>query len=427
MPTILELINRILNNRIFRNVTTLVTGTAIAQVLLIGFQAVIRRLFTPEEFGAFAVYISIVSILVIFSTLRYEFSIILPKDHATGNSLFIGGIVISLVINILSFVFIICFNGFISHTLNFPDQFNHWLYFIPASGFLFSSYQLINFWLTRNGAFKAIAVNKVMRRSTEGLVQTILGFKTVSLGLVFGDLMGNIGHIFSGVRQMRKHNFSLKNISILSVKQSLLKYIHFPKYQALPAILNTTSMLLPVFFINKFYSHETVGYFDLSRQILALPMAFITASLTQVLLKEYSDKKNAGKSLTKSVLKTSFLLAITIAPFPLIIMIWGEEIFSFVFSDTWIESGKYSGILVLAFSIQFIVSPLSIAFTVLEELKYLAIWQISFFFIISSLFFLTHLDIYSFLKIYTGIVIVSYLAYYMLNLHVCKKHDKALK
>jgi len=423
----LKLINTILRNRIFKNVAMLVTGTAIAQILLIGFQIIVRRLFTPEEFGAFAVYMSIVGILVIFSTLRYEFAIVLPKDKLSGDSLVIGGLFISLFINFLSLIFIILFKDFIMQLLNFPNEYNHWLYFIPASAFLFSTYQLINFWLTRNGAFKSIAMNKVIRRSSEGITQSLLGFNTLSLGLIFGDLMGNIGHIFSGIRQMIKFNFSLKDISKQSIKHSLLKYINFPKYQALPAILNTTSMLLPVFFINKLFDHDSAGYFDLSRQILAIPIAFITASLTQVLLKEYSDRRNTGKPLTKNVLKTSLLLTLAIAPFALVIMIWGEEIFSFVFSDIWVESGKYSGILVLAFSIQFIVSPLSITFTVLEELKYLAIWQFSFFFIISSLFFFAHLDIYNFLKIYTSIVLFSYIAYYLLTLHVCKKYDKSLK
>ncbi|MDA3909731.1 MAG: oligosaccharide flippase family protein [Bacteroidales bacterium] len=423
----MKLINTILKNRIFKNVATLVTGTAIAQFLLIGFQVIVRRLYTPEEFGAFAVYMSIAGILAIISTLRYEFSIVLPKDKVTGNSLVIGGLLISLLINLLSLIFIICFCGFLVEALNFPIEFKHWLYFIPASAFLFSAYQLINFWLTRNGAFKSIALNKVVRRSSEGLTQSALGVKTVSLGLVFGDLIGNIGHILSGIRQMIKYNFSLRDISTHSVKQSLLKYINFPKYQALPAILNTTSMLLPVFLINKFFDHDSAGYFDLSRQILAIPIAFITASLTQVLLKEYSDKRNAKKPLTKNVIKTSLLLTLAIAPFALVIMIWGKEIFSFIFSDTWLESGKYSGILVSAFAIQFVVSPLSITFTVLEELKYLAIWQFSFFIIVSSLFFFAHLDIYSFLKIYTGIVLVSYIVYYLLTLHICKKYDKSLE
>jgi len=417
-------IRKLLSNRILKNVTLLVSGTAIAQIILMLFQLVLRRLYSPEVFGAFSVYMSIVGILVILSTMRYELAVVLPKEDRKASGLVAGGIFISLAINILVLIVTVIFKTHIIRWLDFPEEYGYWLYFVPLSTFLFSVYQFINYWLTRNSAFKAISINKVFRRLSEGITQTGLGFAKSPFGLFSGDIIGNSVNIASGFYQAKRKGFTFSNLSIKKIRASLKRYSSFPKYQTIPAVLNTASMLLPVFFINKFYSSETAGYFDLSRQMLIVPISFITASLSQVLLKELSDRVKNNTKLTQSIFKTAMYLSIGILPFMIVIMIWGESLFSFFFSETWRISGSYSAILAPAFAVQFIVSPLSISFTVLEKLKVLAAWQVCYFGSVIALLCLTNLPITYFLAIYTGINIVAYTIYFLLIINCTHKYDK---
>lgn len=417
-------IRKLLNNRILKNVTLLVSGTAIAQIILMLFQLVLRRLYSPEVFGAFSVYMSIVGILVILSTMRYELAVVLPKEDRKASGLVAGGILISLAINILVLIITIIFKTYIIKWLDFPEEYGYWLYFVPLSTFLFSTYQFFNYWLTRNSAFKAISINKVSRRLSEGIVQTIFGAVKSASGLFTGDIVGNAANITAGFYQAKRNGFTFSNLSWRKIKASLKRYSSFPKYQTIPAVLNTASMLLPIFLINKFYSSETAGYFDLSRQMLIVPISFITASLSQVLLKELSDRVKNNAKLTPSILKTAMYLSIGIIPFMVVIMIWGEGLFSFFFSETWRVSGSYSAILAPAFAVQFIVSPLSISFTVLEKLKVLAAWQICYFGAVLALLSLSYLPITHFLAIYTGINIVAYTIYFLLIINCTRKYDK---
>lgn len=419
-------IRKLLNNRILKNVTLLVSGTAIAQIILMLFQLVLRRLYSPEVFGAFSVYMSIVGILVILSTMRYELAVVLPKEDRKASGLVAGGILISLSINILVLIVTIIFKTYIIKWLDFPEEYGYWLYFVPLSTFLFSTYQFFNYWLTRNSAFKAISINKVSRRLSEGIVQTIFGAIKSASGLFTGDIVGNAANITAGFYQAKRKGFTFRNLSFRKIRASLRRYSSFPKYQTIPAVLNTASMLLPVFFINKFYSSETAGYFDLSRQMLIVPISFITASLSQVLLKELSDRVKNNAKLTPSILKTAMYLSIGIIPFMVVIMIWGEGLFSFFFSETWRVSGSYSAILAPAFAVQFIVSPLSISFTVLEKLKVLAAWQICYFVAVFALLSLSYLPITHFLAIYTGINIVAYTIYFLLIINCTRKYDKRI-
>ena len=421
-----KLIKRIFGNRILKHATTLVTGTVVAQLILIAVQLVIRRLYSADDFGVFSIYMSIVSILVIVVTMRYELAVVLPKEEKTATSLLLGGIFISFGLNIIFFLIIFFLNDPISNFFKIPPGYKKWLYWIPISTFLYSVYQFFNYWLTRHSAYKAISLNKVCRRTSEGLVQIAGGVAKVQRGLVFGDIFGNFINIISAYVQATRRGLTFNGQTAQSVSNALRTYSEFPKYQAIPAVLNTTSTLLPVFFLNAFFGVSVTGYFDLSRQILAVPIAFITASLMQVLLKELRDKVVGKQKITETILKTAGVLAAIICPFALIIILWGPQLFSFFFSPAWTESGYYARILSFAFAAQFIVSPLSISFTVLEKLKTLAIWQICYFFLILSLYFFKFLPIQQFLIVFTVFNVIAYIVYFVMIVVQCKKFDKLL-
>ena len=63
-----------------RNVITLMTGTAFAQALPIAVSPILTRLYSPAEFGVFAMYLAVASILGVLVTGRYELAILIPKQ-----------------------------------------------------------------------------------------------------------------------------------------------------------------------------------------------------------------------------------------------------------------------------------------------------------------------------------------------------------
>jgi len=65
-----------------RHVLTLVSGTVVAQAVVFIMTMVLARIFSTEDFGQFARYTSIVSIIVAVAALRYDMTIMLPKKEA---------------------------------------------------------------------------------------------------------------------------------------------------------------------------------------------------------------------------------------------------------------------------------------------------------------------------------------------------------
>ncbi|MCK4662701.1 MAG: oligosaccharide flippase family protein [Bacteroidales bacterium] len=413
-------------NEIFSNLIILISGTAIAQLIIFVFQLILRRQYSPEEFGAFAVYLSIVGILSSFVSFKYELAIILPKKNNIAANIFIISILLSLFINIIISLIIVLFKPVLLGLLNFPINYSHWLYFIPISTFIFSFTQSVNYWLIRQKAYKQITKNKISRRSSEGIVQSTIGYLQNSIGLLTGEIIGNIVYSISGIFQLRNKNLKINYINFKTIIYGLKRYIEFPKYNAIPSLLNSASLLLPVIIINIIYTEKITGYFDLSRVLLTVPLALITTSLSNILLQNFADRKKQQKPIKDLLLNTFYILLVLSLIGCVIIYFFGVDIFSLIFGEKWKYSGEIAKILVFSYGIKFVVSPLSTVFIALEKIKIISIWQVFYFCSILVLFFLKNVSFYNFIIIYILIDLLCYCLYFILIIIVSNKYEKTI-
>jgi O-antigen/teichoic acid export membrane protein len=412
------------SSELFRNTSILISGTAVAQLIPIFLQPVLRRVFLPEVFGAYAVYLSIIGILIVISSLRYELAIILPKIDKEATAVFSVAVFLNFIFNILLLIIIILWKEQLQIFLNLSDEFSDYLYLIPLGTFLSSTYQCINYWLIRKKRFFPISVNKFVRRGFEGSAQISFMFLKVSHGLIFGDLIGNLANAISGIIQGIRSGLALQLVSFVKIKYVLAKFSDYPKYNIVPGFMSACSYLLPAVMINKFYSTESTGYFDMSKLLLSIPLALIATSLSNVLLQRVSEKNKSGLSIRKDL--TSILVFVLFVVFVEIsvIMFWAEDIFRIFFGSVWEFSGTISKILVWAFAFNFIVSSLSSVFISLNKIKLLSVWQLFYFISILSLFFFSSLSFTSFLKVYTGIEVICCLVITMLMFYIIVRYEK---
>jgi O-antigen/teichoic acid export membrane protein len=252
----------------------------------------------------------------------------------------------------------------------------------------------------------ALSVNKFVRRGVEGGSQIGFVFTRIANGLIFGDLLGHIANISSGLVQGIKTGLSLRLFSSRRIVFVLKKYSHYPKYNFMPAFMEACSFLLPVIMINKFYSSESTGYFDLCKLLLSVPLALIATSLSNVLLQRISEKDRLKLSIKGDLLNIlKFILLIAIAEIA-VILLFGDELFRFFFGPEWEISGRISRILVWSFAFNFLTSSFSSIFISLNKIKLLSAWQMFYFAAIILLFFANHLSFESFLKVYVSIEVV---------------------
>jgi O-antigen/teichoic acid export membrane protein len=422
------MLKRLLSKSEFtKNTFILVIGTVIAQSIPLLLHPFLRRIYSPEDFGAMSVYLNIFGMLTIVSALRYEATIVLPKNNNEAANILTLTFLINIIFSTVLLLIIIFFKNEVVNFINFPEKYSNYLYLLPFVSSIFGIYQSINFWLIRQKAFKASTSNKIIRRTIEGSVQGVLGFFKIPGGLFVGDLTGNFANVLAGIRQMFKNKYEFRFVTRKKMAYVFKKYIDYPKFNVLPTLLSSAATILPFLFINKMYSTETVGYLDLSRLVLSIPLIFIASTISQVFFQQTTDKKHNSMSIKNDVKNILYLLIAVVFIEFFVILFWGPQLFGFVFGDRYTLSGSFSKILIFSFAFNFIGSTFSSIFITFEKIRMNSIWQITYFCLICTLLIFKGLDIFDFLKIYVAIEIIMHLIYCVMIYYIVNKYEKKIQ
>lgn len=400
------------------NIIKLILGTGFAQVIPIMLLPVLTRIYSPEDFGIFAVYMAIAGILGVIATGRYELAIVLPKNNNDASDIFWLCIIISFFLSVFSLLFIFMFNDVFLVVLQLPINSNI-LFLVPFSIFFAGLLQSLNYFFVRGELFGILSKSKVALSGGTISSQTFGGLLFVSsgFGLSIGYIAGqltSISYLFFNSKKFLK----VLKPSIKNIKEQFINYKKFILLSTPGALLDTSAVQLPVFLINSFYSTSIAGQFSLAMRIINLPLALIGAAVSQVLLQKVASSDSVSpENIRPLILKLAFLLAILISPLFVICFFFGEDLFVFIFGPEWVIAGGFAFPISLIVSFRFIVSPLSSVLSLERNIKFAAIWQFLYFLsTLIMLVFATQFTINTFLIIFVVNEFIMYAFYFFLIL-----------
>ncbi|OFY38855.1 MAG: hypothetical protein A2275_17975 [Bacteroidetes bacterium RIFOXYA12_FULL_35_11] len=415
--------SRIIKSDFNKNVFTLMLGTVSAQLITLALYPIFSRIFSPSHYALFGIYFSIFSILEVVSSGRYELAVVVPEKDEEAKSLVVGGLIISAFVSLFFFIIALFFRNNIAILLH-NEGITDWLLLLPFGLFLISVSKLFNSWLIRKKAFRASSINKVAQKIGEGGTGLILGLNNISNGLVWGDFAGRASNALISIKQAFVNGFSYKKTTKTNIWYILRRFSDYPVYNALPALINSISGMLPVFIVSSFYGEMVSGYFNFTRFILTAPFAFIVTSLSQVLSQRIAEKCNKNESILEEIKLLAKRLSIISILLIIILYFGGPFLFGIVFSSKWIPAGEYATILCFSYAITLVVSPFTIILASMEKIKILTVWQLIYFIMILSLFWFAKMPIHHFLIAITIIEILAYTFYAFLLIRVLTKYEK---
>lgn len=351
-----------------RNVITLMTGTSIAQAIPMAIAPILTRLYTPKDFGVFALYSAIVMISGTIATGRYELAITLPVEDEDAAHLVTLSLLISLSVSILLLIIVILFNNPLSVILGNPEI-KPWLYLAPVSVFLTGAYQSLNYWLNRHKRFKGLAFTRIVQSSVSSAGQIGIGASiSGSSGLILGSIFGQLASVISFIVSTKTGlAVSMKSSSMAGVRKQAKRYKRFPMLQAPATLIEASSAQLPVMFLGIFFNSAIVGFFSLSQRVVKMPMNIVGSSIGDVFRQRASrDYNEHGDSRAIFIATLKKLLLIS-TPFFLVFIFLAPDLFSFVFGENWRLAGEYAQIMTPLFWFSFVVSPLSVMFIIAEK------------------------------------------------------------
>jgi len=397
-----------------RNVLTLMTGTTIAQAIPIAISPILTRIYTPEDFGVFALFIAATSIFGSIANGKYELAIMLPKKDEDAINIFALGFIINITISLSSLLIIIVFHDYILKLLN-NQEISHWLYFIPFSIFLIGCFNLLNYFNTRIKQYKDLAKTSIYKSIAASIIQLSLGFlKAGALGLISGQIISQIvsnTKLFLNVKKLKlfKH---MKKIKIIALAK---KYKKFPLFSLPNAIVDGIreqgfNILLPIIF-----SMATLGQFYLAQRMLKMPISVIAGSISQVLLQKMSVSKSYQLyELYISFLKKSVLVSALIF---LMIYFFSVDIFTIIFGENWKLAGEIASILSPWMFLSFITTPLANIFIILQKQEVVLLYAIIYAIIPISLILFSENDFIAMIKL-LSFLMTFVLVLFLIHIHI---------
>lgn len=413
-----------------RNVLTLMTGTTIAQAIPIAASPILTRIYSPEDFGVYALFIAITTIIGGIANARYELAIMIPKKDEDAINIVALGFIITCIISLLLMILIIMLNEYIAKVLE-NEEISFWLYLSPIAVFFIGIFNLLNYFNNRKKNYKDLRDAIILKSITLTVVQILVGFfKTGASGLVTGEILSRMISNTKLIKNIIKDKKMISKITKVKILVLGKKYANFPKIIMISSLFDNLTLQLPSMMIPKIFSFSISGYFFFASKIVNMPASLISTSIAQVYLQKITENKNnriETFSVLMSTLKKLFLIAF---PITIVGYILSPYIFPLLFGQEWVISGEIAQYLFLVFLIRFCVSPLSASFIPSMELKKAAFWQYTYFLSSISLFMLSYyleLDLKIFLMFY---IVHEYLLYglylYLIILSI-KKIDNNIK
>lgn len=364
-----------------RNILTLMTGTSIAQAIPIAISPLLTRIYTPNDFGIYALFISIATIFGSIANARYEMAIMLPHKDEDALNIAALGILISTILSCALLVIVVSFNSSIA-TLIGNNDIGFWLYFIPLSVWLFGLFNVLKYFNLRKKNYKDIATANIYKSVATATIQLSLGFlKPGATGLVSGQIISGAIANTKLLKNILLETDIKKIIAIKKMKALAVRYKDFPMFSLWATLSNTLSVNLFNILISAYYSVATLGLYALVQRVLGIPASILGSSIGEVFYQQASVEKRETGTAIKSF-KSTFkkLLMISIIPFTLL-YVTVEDLFELVFGEDWRSAGEIAKIFIPLFFIKFIVSPLSLFNQVNKKNRVAMLWQFGLLFI----------------------------------------------
>jgi O-antigen/teichoic acid export membrane protein len=332
-----------LRSDFLKNVVTLVSGTGFAQVIAIAIYPLLTRMYTPDDFGIFAIYMSVVSMTGILATGKYELSIMLPEKEEKARGLLALALRIALLTSIFLMILAIALNGPICKLLG-NEAISPWLYLIPVSTLLVGSFNALKYHNNRAGRFRTITGANVGQSLTNSGIKLAAGPMAAGpAGLISGTVLGQLsGFMFFFFRSSVSIPAVLKGTVRSNLRSLAREYDLFPKFNMVQGVINSFSGALPIFLFTHHFSAEVAGLFSLGYAIIYRPMNLVITAFFQVLFQNLIEKHQKNQKILQDILKfLGRLAALVLVPF-LLFLFFAPEIFRVVFGEEWTDAGRYT-------------------------------------------------------------------------------------
>jgi O-antigen/teichoic acid export membrane protein len=271
-----------------KNIATVLSGTLVAQLIALAAMPLLSRLYSPEDFGHFQIYMSSLNVLLMVVAFRYEVALLNADAGVKLNTLLGLVLRLSFLTSGVTAIVVWLAGPFLASQI---DGFGVIAWLI-APGMLFGGlYHALIYLPIRNRNYKLSVVTKLFQSVSYVGTSLSLAFTPLSaVGLAIGDLFGRLAGGFvaiawiKGIARMLAQPVPL--IQLIRVAQ---EFRSFPLMTFPGTLISAlTAAMIPIVFA-KLYGVEVAGQYALVERFVLVPVGIIAFAVGQVFTGDFAQ------------------------------------------------------------------------------------------------------------------------------------------
>lgn len=370
------MVKTLLANKLVRQVSLLLSGTMLVQLINFGFMPLVLRLYGPAEFGVLGTFNAVLLLLFPIAALCLPMAVVQGRNRTESRYIASVAWAAAVGFSALTLLLILLFKQQLLQLFS-AENIGNLVFLLPLAMLFAARLQISQQLLIKQQQFKVLAKADVVQALLVNLARLLLGlWQSVAAILIaiasFAYLLhvallrlfyvqsGNSWQPLGVLCHVSSRRYWLK------LRRTLFRFRAFALFQTPQALLNAAAQSAPVLVLAAMYGSVAAGFYTLAKAILALPAMLLGRAVGDVFYPHFTNAYQQKKPLVAILLKASFsLAAIGLIPFSVFIVA-GPWLFALIFGAEWQASGEYARWMAVWLYCAFINTPSVKAVMVLQ-------------------------------------------------------------
>lgn len=414
-------IKKLLNNKFFRSIATLMSGSIFAQIISFCISPLMTRLYTEEQIGEYTLLLTVVTMFGTVICGRYDMVIVGEKEDKNMYALIKLSFVLTVILSVLVGIgYTVYTHVTESTTMSFIALFFWNLAFLLCAGIL----NILHSYNNRYREYKKMATASVTKELGKGVALVGLGLLKFGIfGLLISYLLSRVLELWQQMKRLRNNFRSLLSVTWEEMRQVAKKYAEQPLFSVPASFANSFSYSVINLFVNALFGTVTLAYYSMSYRMLGMPLSLISGSTSKAYYEKAAREYDASGKFNRTFMQTSLLLLVCAIPMTIGLMLLAPWAFELFFGDGWGISGVYVRYLAPMFAFRLIISPLTPTMIIVHKQKVELLFQTSFIVASVTAYIIGRVigSIEIFLLSITVLFAVVYILYYLYMLRLSFK------
>ena len=357
-----------------RNIVTVMRGTVIAQAVAVLILPVLTRLFDPAAFGHLQLYLSVLTMLIVLPSLRYDIAILRADDNELPSLLRLclrANIIVAALLLLVAYAGAALFHDSFLGQAPFP-------LWMPIAAMAATSIgQVLLYVAIRDERFSVNANSKVAQAVSYAAMGVALGVARIGNGgLVMADLLGRFASLAWLYRWMRKRAL-MSRVGRVSIRAVASRYREYPLVSLPGFIINSAGVTITPIMIYATFDANAAGQYALVDRVLSLPVAVLATSVSQAFMGQLATAmRNGTEARSDFISILRWMALIGIVPTILVILL-APTAFVLLFGSEWELAGTLAQVLAPATFVGLITGGVNMTLSVVGRQKTQMAWDVT--------------------------------------------------